>query len=119
MQTVPTKAGKAYLEVTLIPMSQSVGIARVFVRHHLLSLGHRDLVDDATQIVSELVTNAVAATASHDPRTRGRIRMRLGPGRGRPLLEVWDSSPRLPVIREPGFAAESGRGLYIVGMLAA
>ena len=103
----------------MIPVGHSAGIARVFVRHQLISLGYPELVGNAAQIVSELVTNAVTATASDDPRTRGRIRLHLGLDQGRPLLEVWDSSPRMPVIREPDFAAESGRGLYIVGTLAA
>jgi anti-sigma regulatory factor (Ser/Thr protein kinase) len=70
-------------------------------------------------ITSELVTNAVNATASDDPRTQGRIRLCLGPHNGRALLEVWDSCPWMPAFKEPDFVAESGRGLHIVKSLAA
>jgi anti-sigma regulatory factor (Ser/Thr protein kinase) len=111
--------GKSRLEVTLVPIPQSVAIARVFVRHQLISLRHADLIENAEQIVSELVANAVRATASDAPETRGRIRVFLGPHHGRPLLEVWDSSPEMPVMREPDFVSESGRGLNIVRSLAA
>jgi anti-sigma regulatory factor (Ser/Thr protein kinase) len=114
-----TGTGKTRLEITLVPIPQSVGIARVFVRHYLISLRYADLIETACQITSELVTNAVRATASADPAARGRIRLYLGPNRGRPLLEVWDSSPHLPVLREPDFVSESGRGLSIVKSLAA
>ncbi|MBC6470340.1 ATP-binding protein [Actinomadura alba] len=96
-----------------------MAIARVFVRHQLISLRHADLIENAGQIVSELVTNAVRATASDVPETRGSIRLFLGPHHGRPLLEVWDSSPEHPVVREPDFVSESGRGLNIVRSLAA
>jgi anti-sigma regulatory factor (Ser/Thr protein kinase) len=111
--------GNSRLEVTLVPIPQSVSIARIFVRHQLICLGRTDLISDAATIASELVTNAINATASDDPRTQGRIRMYLGPHDGRPLLEVWDSCPWMPAFREPDFVAESGRGLHIVRSLAA
>ncbi|MBC6459172.1 ATP-binding protein [Actinomadura sp. HBU206391] len=104
--------------MNLVPVPQSVAIARVFVRHQLISLRYADRIEDASQIVSELVTNAVRATASASPGALGRIRLFLGPHHGRPLLEVWDSSPEPPVPREPDFRSESGRGLNIVRSLA-
>jgi anti-sigma regulatory factor (Ser/Thr protein kinase) len=96
-----------------------VSIARVFVRHQLISLRYADLIDNASQIVSELVANAVAATASDDPRAQGRIKLYLGPHQGRPLVQVWDSSPLMPVMNEPDFVSECGRGLHTVKSLAA
>jgi two-component sensor histidine kinase len=117
MGTTVAGTGKT-LEITLVPIPQSVAIARIFVRHQLISLRYADLIDNACQIVSELVTNAVNATASDGPETQGRIRLFLGPHHGRPLLEVWDSSQDLPVMREPDFVSESGRGLNIVKSLA-
>jgi anti-sigma regulatory factor (Ser/Thr protein kinase) len=94
----------------------------MFVRHQLLSLRYGTLIEDACQITSELVGNAVEAierTSPHDRRVRGAIRLRLGPQGGRMLLEVWDSVPEPPVLREPDLLAESGRGLHIVRSLAA
>jgi anti-sigma regulatory factor (Ser/Thr protein kinase) len=111
--------GNSRLEVALVPIPQSVSIARIFVRHQLICLHRTDLISDAATIASELVTNAVNATASDDLRRQGRIRMYLGPHEGRPLLEVWDSCPWMPVFREPDFVAESGRGLHIARSLAA
>jgi anti-sigma regulatory factor (Ser/Thr protein kinase) len=103
----------------LLPTPHSVAIARTLVRHRLIGFRFADLIDDAQVIVSELVTNAIAATESDDPKTRGHIKMTLLPNIGRPLLEVWDSAPELPVIRAAGPAAESGRGLHIVRRLSA
>ena len=111
--------GKRRLEVSLVPIAQSVGIARVFVRHQLISLRYADLIEDACQITSELVANAVDATVAAGAGAGDRIRLCLGPHHGRPLLEVWDPSPRMPVVREPDFVSESGRGLHIVAALAA
>ncbi|MBC6458388.1 ATP-binding protein [Actinomadura sp. HBU206391] len=91
----------------------------MFVRHQLISLRYADLIHDANQIVSELVTNAIAVTVSEGREKPGRIRLYLGPNQGRPLLEVWDPSPTLPRVREPDFVSESGRGLHIVMSLAA
>jgi anti-sigma regulatory factor (Ser/Thr protein kinase) len=118
MGTTVAGTGKTRLEITLVPIPQSVAIARIFVRHQLISLRYADLIENACQIVSELVTNAVNATAADGPGTRDHIRLYLGPRHGRPLLEVWDSSPDLPAMREPDFVSESGRGLNIVKSLA-
>jgi anti-sigma regulatory factor (Ser/Thr protein kinase) len=119
MSTQATGTGRTRLEVTLVPIPQSVHIARVFVRHQLLSLRYADLIQDACTITSELVTNAVRATKSSRLQTQGRIELYLGPHRGRLLLEVWDPAPWMPTFEEPDYEAESGRGLHIVRQLAA
>lgn len=106
------------LEITLIPVPQAAEIARVFVRHKLVCLGYADRIDDACLIVSEMVTNAVRVTATGDRRTQGSIRLRLGAEGGRPLVEVWDSCPALPVLLEPDPLEERGRGLHIIRSLA-
>lgn len=111
--------GKTRLEISLTPLPQAASVARVFVRHQLISLRYADLIEDACQITAELVGNAVKATASDGLRMPGRIRLYLGPNRGRPLLEVWDSSSLMPFLREPDFVSEAGRGLHIVKSLAA
>lgn len=111
--------GKTVLEVTLVPVPQSAEMARVFVRHHLLGLGYADLVEDACLIVSEMVTNAAVVTATGDPMRQGSICLRLDPNDGRPLVEVWDSSPEMPVMKEPDHLAVTGRGLHIIQSLSA
>jgi anti-sigma regulatory factor (Ser/Thr protein kinase) len=111
--------GKTRLEISLLPVPQAASVARVFIRHQLISLRCADLVEDACQITAELVGNAVKATASADIKAHGCIRLYLGPNAGRPLLEVWDSSPFPPVLKEPDLVSESGRGLHIVKSLTA
>ncbi|HEY7486080.1 MAG TPA: ATP-binding protein [Streptosporangiaceae bacterium] len=100
-------------EITLAPVPEASREARRFVRHHLPALGFPNKVDDATLIAVELVTNAVR----HAP--DGPIWLSLRLAGGRALMEVQDCSPELPVFREPGHMAESGRGLHVVKELSA
>jgi hypothetical protein len=102
------------LEMKLFPVPRSAGLARRFVAHHLAALGHPEMVDDACQITSELVTNALAETPAMP------IWVLLGPdAAGRLLLEVRDCSPNPPVARNADAYAESGRGLLITRALSA
>ena len=88
--------------------------ARAVVRDLLQRWGFRDLVDEATLIVSELVANAVEHTGSLCAmvvnRTEGSIR-----------IEVRDTAPdaRLRPRNAGSSLAERGRGLMIVSALAA
>lgn len=82
--------------------------ARRFIRHHVERLGYPRCVDDAAVVVSELVTNAVAAA----PGTP--IFVALPPSSGRLLIEIWDLSPERPVPREPDVLDTHGRGLGVV-----
>lgn len=118
MVTSVVETGEGYL-ATLTPVPQSVGIARMFVRHKLLCMRYADLIDNAETITSELVTNAIKATKTANPMTAGHIRLYLGLVDGRPLLEVWDTAPWLPRFKEPDDETETGRGLHIVKKLAA
>jgi two-component sensor histidine kinase len=104
---------KTRLHLKLYPVPQSSGIARTFVRHHLISLGYPELVENACIIVAELVTNAIQETPGREVWTY------LSPNDGRPLLEVWDSSLRPPSLQPEDPLAEAGRGLLIVRALSA
>jgi anti-sigma regulatory factor (Ser/Thr protein kinase) len=104
----------ARLRLKVYPVPQSPGIARTFVRHHLISLGHADLVEDGCTIASELVTNAIRET----PEREVLLYLSLKDD-GCPVLEVWDSSPVPPVLRPEDPFAINGRGLRIVTALAA
>lgn len=90
----------------------SVGAGRRFVRATLDGWGHGDLVETATLLVSELVTNAVLHARSA-PEVVVRVRAALV------RVEVVDGSERLPVPK--GYATDSatGRGLLLVDRLAA
>jgi anti-sigma regulatory factor (Ser/Thr protein kinase) len=108
-------AGEGTMIITLFPIAQSPEIARVFVKHRLLSLGLPGLVDNGCLVVSELVTNVY----EHVPNAQ-RFYLYLHGNAGRPLLEVWDPSPRAPTLiaaadGESGryLRTERGRGTYV------
>lgn len=95
-------------EIKLDPDPTSVRKARDFVRASLRDLGFPRSVDDGVLVVSELVTNSLAAAAE----TPCSVVVRIGAGH--PVIEVHDSSPELPKKCEPDFVSTHGRGLYVV-----
>jgi anti-sigma regulatory factor (Ser/Thr protein kinase) len=97
----------------LTPEPRSVRTARVWVMGELEALGREDLQDAAELGVSELVTNAILHA---DP----PITIRLGGTAAHPRVEVADTSPVPPAVRnmnrEDQMLATIGRGLGIVSM---
>ena len=97
----------------LAPDPRSVRTARVWVVDELEALGREDLQDAAALGVSELVTNAILHA---DP----PITIRLGGTPAHPRVEVHDTSPVPPTVRnmnrEDRMLATIGRGLGIVSM---
>ncbi|WP_327238112.1 ATP-binding protein [Streptomyces sp. NBC_01317] len=71
----------------------------------------RDQVDDATLVVSELVTNATR-------HGRSGCRLQLSVDRGRVTVEVHDNSPLRPRISTADTMAEGGRGMTLVRELS-
>ncbi|CAM5488542.1 non-specific serine/threonine protein kinase OS=Streptomyces alboniger OX=132473 GN=CP975_04585 PE=3 SV=1 [Streptomyces alboniger] len=68
-------------------------------------------MDNATLIVSELVSNAVQ-------HARGGCRLRLEVCGGRVTVEVHDASPVRPRVRKESTERENGRGMAMVRQLA-
>ena len=97
----------------LDPEPRSVRAARVWVIEELEALGRDDLRDAAELGVSELVTNAILHA---DP----PISIRLGGTATHPRVEVHDTSPVPPTVRnlnqQDRMLATIGRGLGIVAM---
>ncbi|MEV0667508.1 ATP-binding protein [Actinomadura luteofluorescens] len=92
-------------------MPGSVPWIRAQVGARLADWGLHDLAETARLLVSELVTNALVHGA-------GSVGLRLI--RGRTLLcEVHDDGADLPHLRHTEATDESGRGLQLVGHLAA
>lgn len=90
--------------------------ARDRVRGVALDWGMAEsLADDLALVASELVTNAVLHVGSNSGREIG-VTLRLSPECVR--LEVRDSGASLPTPREASDGDQSGRGLFLVGMLA-
>jgi len=80
-----------------------------------------EMSDPALLLVSELVTNAVQASARQAVRDGGSwpvIGLTLQLTDTAVAVEVWDTSPALPVLQEADPAGEGGRGLVIVDFLA-
>jgi anti-sigma regulatory factor (Ser/Thr protein kinase) len=77
-----------------------------------------NLADTVELIVSELVTNAVAASRALDG---GPFPVRLWTlsDRKQVLIVVWDASPFPPTRLDPAADAEAGRGLMLVEALSA
>ena len=78
-----------------------------------------DLIATAVLIISELVTNAYLAMTEYDSLAgqapRGLIVFSLRIFDNRLLIEVTDTSPKVPILDPPcDGCAESGRGLGIV-----
>ena len=103
----------------LPPHFGAVGQARRFARQTLTGWGLEDLSDDVSLVVSELVTNAlrhgvapegVPAVADGAP----TVRLGLARWSSRLVCSVRDPSSTGPTPTNPGFTAESGRGLHLV-----
>ena len=92
--------------------ARRVGMARKLAAARLRYCGLEALVDDATLIVSELVTNAI----QHGGGAQVTFTMTV---RGGFLhLAVHDGTPCRPVVRKAPDDAECGRGLFLVDCLA-
>jgi anti-sigma regulatory factor (Ser/Thr protein kinase) len=100
------------------------GCARAHVRDTLSQWGQSALAEVAELLISEMVTNAVEASANECGQPaylNGRlpvIVVRLVATQHGVVLEVWDSMPTLPAIRQRDVLEEHGRGLLLVDRLA-
>ena len=97
----------------------SPGIARDFTIATLRSWGLGDLADDATIIVSELVTNALRYGLPPGFASDDRpIRLTLIRHGRLMVCVVADATRREPAVREPCDIAENGRGLLVIEALS-
>ena len=114
----PVMAGewplRDFTELTAVPAA--VPYARRHTRRVLADWSMAALSEQAELVVSELVTNAVAA--SRAVRTDAPVRLWLVADGTRAGVAVWDANPRLPVVAKPDELAETGRGLLLVATVA-
>jgi anti-sigma regulatory factor (Ser/Thr protein kinase) len=94
--------------------------ARDFVRATLGAWGVGELVDDVAVVASELVTNALRYGLAGSQPTLSRQPVLLGLLRqGRTVLcAVFDPGTEVPVVKEPDYFSESGRGLHVMESLS-
>ncbi|MFI8552056.1 ATP-binding protein [Spirillospora sp. NPDC077959] len=95
----------------LFPVPSSVGLGRDLAEVHLNKWGLAAMADDVTLIVSELLTNAIAAG-------HGMVTMRLLIDPEALTIEVTDSSPSRPRRKRATANDIGGRGLQIIEFLA-
>jgi anti-sigma regulatory factor (Ser/Thr protein kinase) len=87
--------------------------ARSLVRLTLPGWGMADLTSPAELIISELVTNAINASARQH-----HIRVCLLADSTLMVLEVWDEASGVPLLSKADGLDENGRGLALVDALA-
>jgi anti-sigma regulatory factor (Ser/Thr protein kinase) len=102
-------------ELALPYAPEAAGMARAFTRCVAATWGVPHVAEDAELCVSEAVTNAYQHTDSH-----GGKPLRLVILRADVCLrcEVHDPSRVVPHMRAADMLDESGRGMYLVGMVA-
>lgn len=116
---VASIAGTAFQRsssLELAPLPTAVACARGHTTNVLAEWGLAHLSDDAVLLVSELMTNALEASAAlpHTP----AIALRLLASQTSLLIEAWDQSPLDLEPAEAGPGAEHGRGLLVVQALS-
>ena len=89
----------------------SAGLARDFVRAHLVAHRLSHLVDDLRLVVSELATNALAHAQTPFTLTLSMADRLV-------LLAIQDESTSVPVRSVPDLMDVSGRGMMIVELLS-
>jgi hypothetical protein len=98
-------------------LADAVPSARAHLRQLLLGWGQAELGPDVSVVVSELVTNSVAASAELRL-AAAPVLVWLGSNSHCVLLAVADASPRPPVRLNLEPEAEGGRGLALVETLS-
>jgi anti-sigma regulatory factor (Ser/Thr protein kinase) len=95
----------------------AVPCARLHARLVLAEWGLTGLSEQAELVISELMTNAVAASRSLDWVTP--VRLWMLSDRAQVMIAVWDANPHLPTQVDADDLAESGRGLRLVDAITA
>jgi anti-sigma regulatory factor (Ser/Thr protein kinase) len=81
------------LRISLLATEAASGLVRTLARARIDKWGIAHISDDAFLVIAELIANAVAATPHQE------IRFSLTRDAAGVVIAVWDSSPRLPVLK--------------------
>lgn len=119
----PAEAGHHKIaRCALRPQPCSAKAARDFTCAALRDWDAANVFTDAAVVISELVTNAIRyglGPESATPVADGRIELVLLRLADALVCAVTDPNPQAPVLMEPDYAAETGRGLGVVDALSA
>jgi anti-sigma regulatory factor (Ser/Thr protein kinase) len=115
---------RSYLEFAALPTA--VPCARLHAKNILHEWRMAHLTATVELLVSEIVTNAVRASAGRAHRQHApeqaisvpTVRFWLTSNGHRVLIQVWDSDDNIPVPQTVGLDAESGRGLLLIETLS-
>jgi anti-sigma regulatory factor (Ser/Thr protein kinase) len=120
-QVAPAWPLRSDLELAALPTAPACG--RGHVRAVACEWGLADLSDIAELLVSELMTNAVQASERLRPRADLTgvpvVRLWLISDQNSIVIHVWDGNSEMPIRRDAGPDADSGRGLLLVDALGA
>jgi anti-sigma regulatory factor (Ser/Thr protein kinase) len=116
---------RSYLQLGALP--GAVPCARLHAKLVLWEWHLNQLVETSELLVSEIITNAVRASAGlADSQDAGQqvsglpsVWLWLAADRRNVLIQVWDGNHETPTCRNVGVEAESGRGLMLVQRLSA
>lgn len=100
------------VERVLPPQRSAAGAARTFAKATLAGWGLPGLADDAALITTELFGNALR----HAPSLQ--YVLVIDRNGGKPRIEMWDSSERIPEKQNLGIEAETGRGLHLIEVIS-
>jgi anti-sigma regulatory factor (Ser/Thr protein kinase) len=106
-------------ELSLAALPTAPGCARGHARSVAYEWGLADLADTAELVASELVTNAIQASARLKTLGTPVVRLRVTSDGQSLTIHVWDANPAMPVRQQAGPADDGGRGLMIIDALSA
>jgi anti-sigma regulatory factor (Ser/Thr protein kinase) len=98
------------------PVPEAVPSARHWAARSLRDWQLDDIADDALVALSELLTNAITASARMPGQPGVRVKLLFDPGQL--VVEVFDQAAGIPEIRMPSWDEPGGRGLLAVAGLA-
>ncbi len=96
-------------------LDSAVPCARLHARQVVTEWGLPALADTAELLVSELMTNAIRASAGL---MSPAVALRLFSDGRRVVIHVWDGSSEMPLRQDVDADSESGRGLLLVESLS-
>jgi len=118
MQAAPATALPLHTHLEIAALSTGPGVVRGHIRAVALEWGLEELADTAELLASELVTNALQASARLRATVPAVIRVWIISDGVSMVIHVWDACPEMPVAQEAALDDDGGRGLMLVHELS-